>query len=296
MQRQTKIRFDAIKRAQKLLEAAPEPRPEEVTESHAARILIPQIRDAQSKGYSLRAIASLLLDSGMPVSASLLKTVLSQDRSRNVSKADPQARTGHAPKVDPARDPEPSKARTGVEPGPGSRPQRVPDPHRQALQPLPRPRPRLGPSAVRPSSPGPIPSTSEDVGVEMTIADHPLRRAGQAALPHPALALGGNAKSLSGPGVADSCLREPAVDVAPRSLPRRYVAIATTVQAASPPRGASEEARRRAPRCSSRGDPRLDRARRLKRRGDRLRQDTRKVAVWASADVTTNLAGLRRTG
>src|SRR5580698_2651284 len=68
----------------------------------------------------------------------------------------------------------------------------------------------------------------------MTIADHPLHRAGQAALPHPALALGGDAEPLRRPWVADGRRREPAVDVRPEALPRENVAIAAPSESASP--------------------------------------------------------------
>jgi hypothetical protein len=142
MHPQTKIRFDAIERAQKLLEAAPEPHLEEVSKSHAARILIPQIRDAQSKGYSLRAIASLLADSGIPVSASLLKTLLSQERSRTVSTTDPRVEpatrrrsAAHEARSRPRTEPSSNPARAGVTastrrgPAPGSdRREDSPDP------------------------------------------------------------------------------------------------------------------------------------------------------------------------
>jgi len=41
MQARTKIRFDAVDRARKLLETAPAPEIDEVTKSHAVRIHIP---------------------------------------------------------------------------------------------------------------------------------------------------------------------------------------------------------------------------------------------------------------
>jgi hypothetical protein len=93
MQPRTKIRLDGISRAQKLLEAAPPPELEEVTKSHAVRILVPQIRDAQSKGYSLQTIAKMLSESGVSVSASLLKTLLSEASSKRVRGRN----TGHEP-------------------------------------------------------------------------------------------------------------------------------------------------------------------------------------------------------
>jgi hypothetical protein len=93
MQPRTKVRLDAISRAQKLLEAAPLPELEEVTKSHAVRILVPQIRDAQSKGYSLQTIAIMLSESGVSVSVSLLKTLLSEASPKRVRRRN----TGHEP-------------------------------------------------------------------------------------------------------------------------------------------------------------------------------------------------------
>jgi hypothetical protein len=85
MQARTKIRCDAIDRAQKLLETAPVAPIDEVTKSNAVRILIPQIRDARSKGYSVDAIAKMLSESGVPASASLIKALLSEVGSQLLS-------------------------------------------------------------------------------------------------------------------------------------------------------------------------------------------------------------------
>jgi hypothetical protein len=85
MQARTKIQCDAIGRAQKLLETAPVAPIEEVTKSNAVRILIPQIRDARSKGYSVDAIAKMLSESGVPASASLIKALLSEVGSQFLS-------------------------------------------------------------------------------------------------------------------------------------------------------------------------------------------------------------------
>jgi len=76
MQARTKIRFDAVDRARKLLETAPAPEIEEVTKSHAVRILIPQILDAHSKGYSMEAITRMLSETGVVVSVHLVKNLI----------------------------------------------------------------------------------------------------------------------------------------------------------------------------------------------------------------------------
>ncbi|HEV3193151.1 MAG TPA: hypothetical protein VGY54_21735, partial [Polyangiaceae bacterium] len=76
MQARTKIRFDAVERARKLLESTPAPEIEEVTKSHAVRILIPQILDAHSKGHSMEAITQMLSESGVIVSVHLVKNLI----------------------------------------------------------------------------------------------------------------------------------------------------------------------------------------------------------------------------
>jgi len=160
MHPQTKIRFDAIERAQKLLEAAPEPRLEEVSKSHAARILIPQIRDAQSKGYSLRAIASLLADSGIPVSASLLKTLLSQERSRTVSKTNPRVEptirrrsAPHEARSRPRPEPSSNPARAGVTASTRRGPAPESDRQEDSLDPRSPPAPAVASTPSPPPSP-----------------------------------------------------------------------------------------------------------------------------------------------
>ena len=81
MQTQTKIRCDAVHRAQRLLETAPPPTIEEVTKSEAVRMLLPQIRDARSKGYSLEAIAKMLSESGVHASVGLIQNLLSKAKA-----------------------------------------------------------------------------------------------------------------------------------------------------------------------------------------------------------------------
>lgn len=68
----------------------------------------------------------------------------------------------------------------------------------------------------------------------MIIADHPLHRSGQAALPHPAPALGHDVEALQRPGMADVRMREPTADVWQEALPRNDMAVATSSQAAPP--------------------------------------------------------------
>ncbi len=88
MQARTKIRFDAVERARKLLESVRPPEIEEVTKSHAIRLLLPQIREAQSKGHSIEAIARMLSESGVTVSAHLIKDLVWKIGARGESKGE----------------------------------------------------------------------------------------------------------------------------------------------------------------------------------------------------------------
>jgi hypothetical protein len=114
MQARTKIRFDAIEQARRLLENAPPPETEEVTKSHAIRLLLPQIREAQSRGYSIEAITRMLSESGVQVSAHLVKDLVWRLGTRRASQRDPgkrsaRRRTASSPeRGDPSRQATPS--------------------------------------------------------------------------------------------------------------------------------------------------------------------------------------------
>src|SRR6266545_1673579 len=64
----------------------------------------------------------------------------------------------------------------------------------------------------------------------MTIARNPLHGSGRAALPHPALALGGGAEACEGIGMADARGWQPPVDVAIHPFPRQMMALAATLE------------------------------------------------------------------
>lgn len=66
------------------------------------------------------------------------------------------------------------------------------------------------------------------------VTHNPLHGSGQAALPHPALAWGGDGKSLGGIGMADAGGWKPAVDVATHSLPRQSMFLAASSQDTAP--------------------------------------------------------------
>jgi hypothetical protein len=151
MQARTKIRFDAIEQARKLLENAPPPEIEEVTKSHAIRLLLPQIREAQSRGYSIEAITRMLSESGVQVSAHLVKDLVWRLGTRRASQRDPgkrpaQRRTASSPGMgDSSRQAAPStKANVGSAPrddaaprDPSLLPSAASSPRRSSL--LPRP-------------------------------------------------------------------------------------------------------------------------------------------------------------
>ncbi len=66
------------------------------------------------------------------------------------------------------------------------------------------------------------------------IAHNPLHGSGQAALPHPALALGDDAHAAQGIGMTDGRRRQPASDEAPHAIPRDAPFLAAPRQRAMP--------------------------------------------------------------
>ena len=76
-----KIPIAAIERLQRTLESTPECRIEEVTKVEAIRMLSAQIHAMQSKGYGLGAIAGLLTENGIAVTAVTLKGYLKEFRA-----------------------------------------------------------------------------------------------------------------------------------------------------------------------------------------------------------------------
>ena len=87
------IRVADIERLQRTLESAPEQRVEEVTTVQAIRLLSSQIHGMQAKGYGLPAIAELLSDNGLAVTATTLKTYLSEARAAGGRKNRRKAKT-----------------------------------------------------------------------------------------------------------------------------------------------------------------------------------------------------------
>jgi hypothetical protein len=66
------------------------------------------------------------------------------------------------------------------------------------------------------------------------IAHNPLHGSGQAELPHPALALGNDARAAQGIGMADSRQRQPANEQAPHAIPKDATVLAASRQCAVP--------------------------------------------------------------
>jgi hypothetical protein len=75
------IRVSDIERLQRTMDSAPEHQAEEVTTLQAVGMLSSQIDAMQAKGYGLPAIAQLLSDNGVVVTARTLKTYLGEARA-----------------------------------------------------------------------------------------------------------------------------------------------------------------------------------------------------------------------
>jgi hypothetical protein len=85
-----KIPMATIEQLQRVLENVPECRVEEVTKVQAIRMLASQIHAMQSKGYGLVAIAKLLSEHGIGVTAVTLKSYLTQAKAAGGKKKAPK--------------------------------------------------------------------------------------------------------------------------------------------------------------------------------------------------------------
>ncbi len=77
-------------------------------------------------------------------------------------------------------------------------------------------------------------TANETVGVGIMIAHKPLHGSGQAALPHPALALGDDAHAAQGIGMTDRRPWQPTVDEAPHTIPEDTAVLTAPRQRAMP--------------------------------------------------------------
>src|SRR6516164_11848370 len=77
-------------------------------------------------------------------------------------------------------------------------------------------------------------SSRTPVGVGIMITHNPLHGSGQAALPHPALALGQDAHAAQGIGMTDRRQRQPSVDEAPHTIPEDAAVLTAPRQRAMP--------------------------------------------------------------
>ena len=96
------IEINAIQKAQDALEALPPYEPKELTKAKAIGALITQIRGAQSKGYSLDAIARMLSERGIPITTSALRATMSDAKpgarkKKGKTKSAVQAPTNSSP-------------------------------------------------------------------------------------------------------------------------------------------------------------------------------------------------------
>ena len=114
-----RVRVADIERLKRTLENVPEHRAEEVTTAQAVRMLSSEIDAMQAKGYGLPAIAELLSDNGLAVTAMTLKTYLSEARATGGRKNAPQgqgAPTRRGPELRPT---DPTTDRSPAVEGPG---------------------------------------------------------------------------------------------------------------------------------------------------------------------------------
>src|ERR1700690_651961 len=88
-----RIRVADIERLQRTLESVPESRVEEVTTVEAVRMLTSEIYAMQAKGYGLRAIADLLSENSVVVTAATLKNYLSQAKMAGRKKSGTKTKT-----------------------------------------------------------------------------------------------------------------------------------------------------------------------------------------------------------
>ena len=88
-----KIRVADIERLRRTLENVPESRVEEVTTVQAVRMLTSEIHAMQAKGYGLRAIAELLSENSVVVTAATLKNYLSQAKMAGRKKSGTKTKT-----------------------------------------------------------------------------------------------------------------------------------------------------------------------------------------------------------
>ena len=72
------------------------------------------------------------------------------------------------------------------------------------------------------------------VGVEIMVTHNPLHRSGRAGFPHPALALGDDAKPPQGIGMTHARRRQPAVNEPPHAVPRYAAGLTSSRERAMP--------------------------------------------------------------
>ena len=91
---QKRIPKPTIERVQRALENRPQQSVEGLTRLEAIRMLAPQIESAKSKGDSVEAIATLLSDSGIAMTAGTLRSYLSLVKTSDGKKTKRKPRRG----------------------------------------------------------------------------------------------------------------------------------------------------------------------------------------------------------
>jgi hypothetical protein len=98
-----KIRVTAVEHLQRALENLPTCPVEEVSKRRAIGMLVPQIQNLQSKGYGWDAIAGLLCEGGIAVTAVTLKSYLQQAKAVGGKEAERKSKRSRGEKVVPLK-------------------------------------------------------------------------------------------------------------------------------------------------------------------------------------------------
>ena len=86
-----KISPEQVEKSRAALKNPPKPQSREATKKQAIRSLVPEILALQREGYSAKAIAQILSDSGIPISGATLNSYLQRIKSEGDAKRSKRA-------------------------------------------------------------------------------------------------------------------------------------------------------------------------------------------------------------
>jgi hypothetical protein len=161
-----KVRVAEVERVRRTMVDVPEHQAEEVTLAQAVRMLFPEIRAMQSKGYGLPAVAEHLKENGLALSTKTLKAYLKEagaggGRSKPRNPKVRRSETADAPAASAAST-GPSKLPLSPSTGsPGAQQSARVTP--RAAPPAPTPPTASAPSVATKASPG-APRSGEEAG------------------------------------------------------------------------------------------------------------------------------------